>query len=400
MEQTTTASQGPYKRLLATGGFESFLSTQFLGAFNDNVYKMMVSMLAVEIAVNHQLGARYLAIANAVFVLPYLLFAGYAGQIADRFSKTRVLQITKSLEIVTMGLGLTALLLNRIDLLLGVLFLLAVQANFFSPAKYGILPEMMGEAELSAGNGLVEFTTLAAIVLGTSFGSFLVAIWKHDPWKLGGTLLAIAVAGTLCSLRITKVAPSGASQRFHWNPFQEVWLGVRELRHNRPLALTIAGLSYFWFLGALFYMAILLMGKETLHVTEVQSGLLATALAMGIGAGSIAAGWISRNHIELGLVPLGSLLLGLFSIVLCFAHSYALAMALLVLMGFSGGLYFIPLNAFLQERAGAQEKGRMLAINNVVNTVGMLLSSAVVWVLHDRLHWSAAHIIGALGVLT
>ncbi len=131
---------GNYRRLLGNGGFEAFLWTQFLGAFNDNVYKMMVSMLAVEIAANTQLGARYLSIAYAVFVLPFLLFAGHAGQLADRFSKTRVLQITKALEIVTMLLGLSRLLLNRIELLLVVLFLLADQANFFSPAKYGILP--------------------------------------------------------------------------------------------------------------------------------------------------------------------------------------------------------------------------------------------------------------------
>src|SRR5205823_9145194 len=180
-------SPGNYRRLLGNGGFEAFLWTQFLGAFNDNVYKMIVSMLAVAIAANKQLGARYLAIAGAVFVLPYLLFAGHAGQIADRFSKTRVLQITKALEIVTMVLGLSALLTNRIDLLLGVLFLLATQANFFSPAKYGILPEIMREAELTAANGLVEFSTLAAIVLGTSFGSFLIALWKNNPWRLGGT---------------------------------------------------------------------------------------------------------------------------------------------------------------------------------------------------------------------
>ena len=208
--QQTKISSGAYRRLLGNGGFEAFLWTQFLGAFNDNVYKMMVSMIAVEVASNAQLGARYLAVAGAVFVVPFLLFAGPAGQLADRFSKTRVLQITKALEIVTMILGLVALVMNRVELLLVVLFLLAVQANFFSPAKYGILPEMMGEADLTPANGLVEFSTLAAIVLGTSFGSFLINIWKHSPWRLGGTLLAIAAAGTLCSLKIPRVATSGS----------------------------------------------------------------------------------------------------------------------------------------------------------------------------------------------
>src|SRR5690242_14649509 len=395
-----TKSSGRYSRLLGDGGFQSFLWTQFLGAFNDNVYKMMVSILAVEVAANRQLGARYLAISLAVFVVPFLLFAGPAGQIADRFSKTRVLQVTKALEIVTMGLGLTALLLNRIELLLAVLFLLAMQANFFSPAKYGILPEMMGEAELTSANGLVEFSTLAAIILGTSFGVFLITLWKNDPWKMGGTLLAIAVIGTLISLRIPWVPASGSSEPFHWNPFHEVWVGARRLKENRALCLTVFGISYFWFIGALFQMAILLMGKEALHANENSIGYLSMALAAGIGIGSIAAGWISREHIELGLVPFGSLFLGLFSAVLSITHSYSWAMCWLVAVGFFGGMYFVPLNAFLQERAGNQEKGLVLATNNFVNTSGMLLASGVLWLLHDRLHWRASYILGTLGIAT
>ncbi|MGI8958655.1 MAG: acyl-[ACP]--phospholipid O-acyltransferase [Bryobacteraceae bacterium] len=393
-------SSGRYSRLLGDGGFQAFLWTQFLGAFNDNVYKMMVSILAVEIAANRQLGARYLAVSLAAFVLPFLLFAGPAGQIADRFSKTRVLQVTKALEIATMGLGLAALLLNRIELLLAVLFLLAMQANFFSPAKYGILPEMMGEAELTPANGLVEFSTLAAIVLGTSFGVFLIGLWKNDPWKMGGTLLVIAAVGSLASLRIPWVPASGSSEPFHWNPFREVWIGARRLKENRVLWLTVCGISYFWFIGALFQMAILLMGKETLHRSGTSIGYLSMALAAGIGIGSIAAGWFSREHIELGVVPFGSLFLGLFSAVLSATHSYMWAMGWLVAIGFFGGLYFVPLNAFLQERAGSQEKGRVLATNNFVNTAGMLLASGVLWLLHDRLHWPASYIIGVLGIAT
>ena len=393
-------SSGNYSRLLSSLGFEAFLWTQFLGAFNDNVYKMMVSILAVEIAANRQLGARYLSISLAVFVLPYLLFAGYAGQLADRFSKTRVLQITKSLEILTMILGLVALLLNHIELLLGVLFLLATQANFFSPAKYGILPEITTEAEITAANGLVEFTTLAAIVLGTSFGSLLIAHWKHQPWNLGGTLLAIAVIGTLCSLKIPRVKASGSTESFRWNPFHEVWLGFLSLRRNRALSLTIIGLSYFWFIGALFQAAILLVGSEVLHASDSRIGLLVSVLALGIGFGSITAGWLSRTHIELGLVPAGCLLLGVFSVFLGCSHSYSGVAIWLTAAGFAGGLFFVPLNAFLQERSGQQEKGRMLATNNFFNTVGMLLAAGLLSFLHDRLHWQATTILTALGVLT
>ena len=179
-----------YGSLLADSRFEAFLWTQFLGAFNDNVYKMIVSIMAVRVA-GAATGSRYLAIAGAVFVIPFLLFAGYAGQLADRYSKTRVLQVTKAFEPVAMVMGIVALMSGRIDLLLVVLFLLATQANFFSPAKYGILPEMVTEADLSRANGLLELTTFVAIVIGTSFGTFLYERWQGQPATMGLVLLAM-----------------------------------------------------------------------------------------------------------------------------------------------------------------------------------------------------------------
>src|SRR5262249_39205888 len=148
-----------YRALLADTGFEAFLWTQFLGAFNDNVYKMIVSVGAVELVADRLLAGRYLALAGAVFVVPFLVFAGYAGQIADRFSKSLVLKITKAFEIVIMIAGMAALTAHSVNALLVVLFLLAVQANFFSPAKYGILPEMVDEAQISRANGLLELST-------------------------------------------------------------------------------------------------------------------------------------------------------------------------------------------------------------------------------------------------
>src|SRR5580704_2123581 len=211
---------GGYATLLADGSFQSFLWTQFLAAFNDNVYKMIVSVGAVELAANQMLGARYLALSGAVFVLPFLLFAGYAGQIADRFSKTRVLQVTKAFEIAVMMFGIAALHARSINLLLVVLFLLAVQANLFSPAKYGILPEMLDEAQITRANGLLEFSTFAAIILGTSGGAFLFARWKDDPLAMGGMLLGIAIFGSAASLFIPRVPASGAHEPLHGNPFR------------------------------------------------------------------------------------------------------------------------------------------------------------------------------------
>jgi acyl-[acyl-carrier-protein]-phospholipid O-acyltransferase/long-chain-fatty-acid--[acyl-carrier-protein] ligase len=396
----TTKSSGSYARLLAGGGFQAFLWTQFLGAFNDNVYKMIVSIMALRLAEDQQAGSRYLALAGAVFVLPFLLFAGPAGQLADRFSKTRVLQSTKALEIVIMLTGIVALLSHRIDLLLLVLFLLAVQANFFSPAKYGILPEMMPEAQLARANGLLELTTFVAIVVGTSFGTLLFEHWQRTPLKIGLTLLGIALVGSAASLFITRVPASGAREAFRWNPFHEVVVGIRSLRGRSTLWLTVVGISWFWFVGALFQLALLLVGEETLHASETRVGLLITALALGIGVGSVVAGRLAGDHIELGLVPMGSVLMGGFTIALGSTHSYEWALVWLAAVGFSGGLFVVPLNAYLQDHAGAEEKGRVLATNNFLNMVGVVLASGVLFALHDKLHWRAAHVIVALGVAT
>ena len=387
-----------YGSLLADSRFEAFLWTQFLGAFNDNVYKMIVSIMAVRVA-GAATGSRYLAIAGAVFVIPFLLFAGYAGQLADRYSKTRVLQVTKAFEPVAMVMGIVALMSGRIDLLLVVLFLLATQANFFSPAKYGILPEMVTEADLSRANGLLELTTFVAIVIGTSFGTFLYERWQGQPATMGLVLLAIAVVGSLCSLHIRKVPAAGGREPFHLNPFHEIVAGSREILKDRGMALCVAGNAWFWFVGALFQLALLLMGKESLHVSETQVGLLVTALAAGIGVGSVAAGTLSGKRIELGLAPLGSLLMGVFGVLLGLTTNYTHALWWLIGLGAAAGLFAVPLNAWLQEKAGAREKGRILSTNNFVSMVGVIGASGVLWLLHDVMHWSAGAIAAAAGVV-
>lgn len=389
-----------YGTLLADGRFEGFLWAQFLGAFNDNVYKMIVSFTAVRMAMDSAARGLYLAIAGGAFILPFILFSGFAGQLADRYSKTRVLQITKSLEMVTMVTGIAALVAGSLNLLFVVLFLLGTQATFFSPAKYGILPEAVGEAQISRANGLLELTTFVAIVVGTSFGSALFEHWKNTPLTMGLVMLAIAVAGTLASLHIPRVPAAGRRGAFNWNPFGEIVAGVRALRGRRSLALTMLGISWFWFIGALFQLALVLEGSEVLHVGETRAGLLFTALAIGIGLGSVLAGRISGDHVELGLVPAGSILMGVFTILVAATTNYEVALVALAAIGFGGGFMAVPLNAFLQEKPGADEKGRMLATNNLMNSVAMMLAYGMLWAMHDLLRFSPRTIFAALGLLT
>ncbi len=392
---------GKYRDLLKSFGFQSFLWTQFLGAFNDNVFKIVVSMVAVNMATGPGGGSGYLSLAGAVFILPFFLFSGYAGHLADTFNKRSVLIVTKALEIIAMGLGLFALLSGRIGLMLGVLFLMALQSTLFSPAKYGILPEMLPDKDLSRANGLLEMSTFMAIILGTSIGSMVFTAWKGAPGIIGIVLIGIAVTGTITSLGISRVPDPRTKKEFRLNPWAEVVDGIKRLYSEKTLWLTVIGISCFWFLGALLQMDIILFGKEVMGLDELRIGLLVAFLAVGIGVGSLAAGRLSGDKIELGLVPFGSIGMGMFAILLSFsAYSYAQTGVALFLLGFSGGLFIVPLNALLQQKSGQGEKGRLIATNNFMNTLGILLASGAIWIFRDLLQVHADRIILIFGLLT
>lgn len=394
-------SLGRYSETLRHSGFRSLLITQFLGAFNDNVYLMAVSLLAGDIGVSSGEASRYVSLVGGIFILPYFLFSGYAGHLADVFNKRTVLIAGKSLEIVVMTLAFAASWSGRMELMMGVLFLVAVKACFFSPAKYGILPEIFPDKELSRANALLEMGTFLAVILGTSVGGVMLAFWKDRPQWIVLVLIAIAAAGTLASLGIARVPPSGARKPFQLNPWAEIRSGIKRLYREKTLWLTVLGISYFWFLGALLKMDLILLGKELMGLDDLRIGLLLTFLALGIGFGSLAAGRLSGDKVELGLVPLGSIGMGLFSLLLSLSRSsYDQAATALILLGFSGGLFIVPLDALVQQRSGREEKGRLIATNNFLNTAGILLASGVLWSLGDLLHIQADQIILFLGFFT
>src|SRR6266446_5409176 len=250
-----------FRDLVGKKGFQAFLWTQFLGAFNDNVYKIIVSMRAVHVAAATGSGSEYLSLAGAVFVIPFLLFSGYSGHLADAVSKRKVLISVKVFEVFAMACGLAAFFTTRIEWMLAVLFLMALHSTVFSPAKYGMVPEILPDRDLSRANALLEMSTFVAIVLGTSIGSFLFTSWKDEPWKMGAVMLAVAGAGLATSFKISRVPAAGASGPFRLNPFAEVIEGTRHLTRDRPLWLTVLAISYFWFLGALFQLDLLLFGS-------------------------------------------------------------------------------------------------------------------------------------------
>jgi acyl-[acyl-carrier-protein]-phospholipid O-acyltransferase / long-chain-fatty-acid--[acyl-carrier-protein] ligase len=392
-------ANGNYTETLKQPGFFAFFCTQFLGAFNDNFLKIVVSFIALNMAVRGS--NSYVELIAFLFMLPSALFSGYAGHLADVYSKRSILVVVKFCEIVIMVLALVAFFTGHIESMLAIVFLMGLHAAFFSPAKYGILPEMLPDADLSRGNGLLEMSTFMAIILGTSAGSAIYALWKYNLPLIGLLMIAIAVLGLLTSLKITRVRPSGAAKLFRLNPFGEIVDGLTRLRAERPLWLTVLGISYFWFLGALVQINMLFFGKELLHLNEFHIGLLATFLALGIGLGSLAAGRLSGDHIELGLVPLGSVAMGIsLGWVALAAPFYPHTAVALIGLGFSAGLFAVPLNAYLQQKAGREEKGQLLATNNFMNTLGIFLAAGIHWFFKSALQFTPDKIILFTGLVT
>ena len=389
-----------YRETLRHRGLQPFLWTQFLGAFNDNLFKIVVSMLAVHLVTAERAG-RELSIVSAVFILPFLLFSGYAGQLADVYSKRTVLVVSKSLEIVAATLGLVGFAFGHLQLTYGVLFLIALQATFFSPAKYGILPEMLPDRDLSRANGVLEMSTFVAIVLGTAVGGYLFEAARAQLWIIGVVVVAVAVIGTMLSFRIPHVPAAAPGQRIRRNPYSEIWIGLATLRRDRVLWQTVIGISYFWFLGSLLQLVVILFGTSVMHLSDTWVGVLTAFAAIGIGVGSLAAGRLSGDKVELGLAPIGAIGMGLFAIVLARSgHSFALAAINLTLVGFFGGLFAVPLNALLQQRSGGQEKGRLMATNNFLNMVAIMFASAALSLFSGQLHLSPDRILIVFGVLT
>ena len=390
---------GSYRETLKHPGFAPFFWTQFLGAFNDNFYKMVVTLVALNAGAGA--GSAYVDVIALLFILPSALFSGYAGHLADVYSKRAVLVAVKMFEIVVTVLALMAFLTTGVEFMLPIVFLMGLHVAFFSPAKYGILPEMLPDAQLSRGNGLLEMSTFVAIILGTSLSGPIYMAWKDRPVWIGAVLVFLAVLGTWMSLAIPKVPPASGTRTFRLNPFGEIWSGIKRLYPDRPLWLTVIGISYFWFVGALVLLDILFFGKELLALDESHITLLGTFLAAGIGIGSLAAGRLSGDKVELGLVPAGSIAMGISLILLSSAgRSYPATAATLIAVGFSGGLFAVPLNALLQQRSGRDEKGRLIATNNFLNTVAIALAAGAHWALRSRLNLAPDRIVLVLGFFT
>lgn len=383
--------------LLGQKRFGPFFATQFLGAFNDNLFKnalvILVAFQGASWASASGINPTVLVnVAAGLFILPFFVLSATAGQLADKYDKAVLMRWIKALEIVIMTAAAAAFWLHSLWLLLALLCLLGVQSTLFGPVKYGYLPAQLEARELTGGNGLVELGTFLAILLGTIAGGELVHWVGEQTLIIGACGIAVALAGWLTSLAIPGTPASAPGLKINWNPVSETIRIIGYAREDRTIFLSIMGISWFWAIGALYLAQLPSYVRTDLGANEAVVTLLLALFSLGIGIGSTLCSRLSGERIELGLVPFGAAGLVLFGLHLAFAdvapHSGLVGtgafLALdgswrvlidLGLVGLFGGFYIVPLYALIQERAPRERLSRIIAANSVINSLFMVLAS-------------------------
>ena len=383
--------------LLRERRFAPFFWTQFAGAANDNVFKnAFVVFVTFEAARSIAVDAGTIVnLIGAVFILPFMLFSATAGQLADKYEKSWLIRWIKVFEIGIMLVGLAGFALGSVALLFVALALLGVHSTLFGPVKYAILPQHLAPDELVGGNGLVESGTFVAILLGTIAGGLAVSIKPHGTAVAGVLTLAIAVAGWLASRRIPLTPAVAPELAINWNPFTETWRNARLAHGNLVVWRAMLGISWFWFYGAIYLAQLPAFTQRVLGGDEHVFTLLLALFSIGIGIGSLLCERLSGHKVELGLVPFGSIGLTLFAIDLWLATramsagtSSGVASFLavgahwrvaadIVLLGVFGGLYTVPLYALIQSRSAPSHRSRIIAANNILNALFIVVSAGV-----------------------
>jgi acyl-[acyl-carrier-protein]-phospholipid O-acyltransferase/long-chain-fatty-acid--[acyl-carrier-protein] ligase len=406
---------------LWTASFAGLVLTQFLGAFNDNMFRWLAVRIGLKVP-GLETGT-VLAIGGICFTLPYLLLTAAAGSLADRYRKRDVIVVCKVSEIVIMLLGVAAVLSGSVWGLFSVVALMGAQSALFAPSKFGTLPEMLDVHRLSEANGVMGLATVTSSALGTVAGYWLFDLTEPDLmagvtlkeyWPAAVSLVGVAVAGVITSLPIEAYPAANPERRRTVNPLTETLPALRLLFAHRSLLRAALGIAFFWFLASLAQMNLDRYGEDLLALSPVKIGLLAFVLVAGVGTGSVLAGVWSAGRVELGLVPCGALATAASSLLLWLAGSQAdlrnpeaLTQAFywsclfLFLLGGSAGLFNIPLEAFVQHRSPTRSRGTVLAACNFLTFSFILVSCGLFWLLHTQLRLSPAQIflLAGLGTL-
>jgi len=382
-------------------GFWSIWATQFQESFSDLAYRWLVISFVTHMAIDAESTREYLkALAGILFAAPFVLFSPTGGYLADRFSKRSVILGTKFAEVLVMTVALAGLALGSLPVMLLALFLRGIQSSCYSPSKFGMLPEVLPQRLLSWGNGVVELGSFVAIITGTVAGTTLYSRFSGQLGYAGLVLFAVTLAGLAISFTLPRVAAAGGTQTLRINPFGRLVEEWRSMRRDRTLFLAVLGITYFFMLATLLQLAVNDYGLNVLNVGSDRTGYLLAAIGIGIGVGSLAAGYLSGGKIEYGLVPLGAAGMTVFSLLFYGGPDFATSAFLVATLGFAGGFFAVPVMAIIQHRPDPARKGGVIAASNQLSFIGVGLASVIYAVLTGLLHVSVAAVFLFGGLMT
>ncbi len=393
-----------FSSLLSSKYFAPLFWTQFLGAFNDNVYKNALIILATINAASytHISIELLIPLSGGIFILPFFLFSALAGQFADKFEKSKLIRFIKMAEIFIMLLAGLGFYFENIWFLLAVLFFTGCQSSLFGPVKYSILPQHLSEEGLLKGNAIIEMGTFLAILLGTLVGGILIMDKDSGRIYISALVISIAIIGWLSSRKIPIAQSVNEQLKINWNIFSETWNIITAATQSRLIFGTIIAISWFWFVGASLLSILPLPAfiQTILHANEQVITLLLALFSIGIGIGSFIAGKSvslskSIKWIMIGAIGISIMAMDLYwlSEQLLKANSFqgteALAawqamfhnplttqvLVAVLLLGVSGGLYIVPLYVILQEHSAIATRSRTIAANNIINALFMVISA-------------------------
>jgi acyl-[acyl-carrier-protein]-phospholipid O-acyltransferase / long-chain-fatty-acid--[acyl-carrier-protein] ligase len=411
-------------------GFWSLIATQFQTAFNDNAVKFLVIYIIVAMNFPNQFRDRLILVVGALFALPFIFFSMTGGYFADRYSKRSVTIGTKILELGVMIFTIAGLYLQNLPMQCASVFLISTEAALFGPSKYGLLPELLPENRLSWGNGIIELGTFVASISATMAAGIMAERYRGREAVAGLLLLGFTCLGLLTSFGISRVPAADPRRKFRWNPLGELNSQMKTIYADAVLFWSVIGNTYLWFLAALLQFTIVVYGHDVLHIDDTHTSYLQAAVGIGIGLGSVAAGYLSRGKIEMGLIPIGTLGMTIFGALLYFSRpaealagwlsaaafqqgssmatkfgtSIVAAVRLripdLSLLGFFGGFFAVPLNAMIQHRPRPDQKGGVIAVANLLSFVGVFLAAGAYFLFSDGFHQTPAGVFLDGAILT
>lgn len=400
MSEPANAHEHPNQfALLGQRRFGPFFWVQFLGAGNDNLFKFAFTVLVTfRLKVDWLPPQQAGLVIGALFILPFLLFSATSGQLADKLPKERLIRFVKSLEIAIMAVAGYGFVTQNVAVLLLCVFLMGLHSTLFGPVKFAYLPQHLNERELTGGNGMVEMGTFVSILLGNLVGGQLIAIEGSGGAWVAAACVGVAVLGRAVAQAVPVSPATDPGLVINWNPFSETWRNLKLAHEGLAVFRSLLGISWMWFFGAVFLSMFPALARDVLHGNESVASLLLVVFSIGIGVGALLCEMLSRRHVEIGLVPLGAIGMTVFSVDLYFAlrslpdaplmgaaafvgiAAHWRVMADLLLLSLFAGIYSVPMYALIQMRSQPTHRARIIAANNILNALFMIVSALAVGV--------------------